>query len=134
MYFTSQNSSNDIYTKGSVRTSGNSMNLDIDGIIHLRINNPFNTIVGYLNINSLRNKIDDLREVCKKVEIDILCIDETKLDDSFTDSQFKIKGYQFPFLRKDRDNRGGEKFVFIKQGLIVNRLKQLKLKSQKQFL
>ena len=134
MHFTSQNSSNDIYTKGSVRTSGNSMNLDIDGIIHLRINNPFNTIVGYLNINSLRNKIDDLREVCKKVEIDILCIDETKLDDSFTDSQFKIKGYQFPFLRKDRDNRGGEKFVFIKQGLIVNRLKQLKLKSQKQFL
>ena len=134
MHFTSQNSSNDIYTKGSVRTSGNSMNLDIDGIIHLRINNPFNTIVGYLNINSLRNKIDDLREVCKKVEIDILCIDETKLDDSFTDSQFKIKGYQFPFLRKDRDNRAGEKFVFIKQGLIVNRLKQLKLKSQKQFL
>ena len=134
MHFTSQNASNDIYTKGSVRTSGNSMNLDIDGIIHLRINNPFNTIVGYLNINSLRNKIDDLREVCKKVEIDILCIDETKLDDSFTDSQFKIKGYQFPFLRKDRDNRGGEKFVFIKQGLIVNRLKQLKLKSQKQFL
>ena len=134
MHFTSQNSSNDIYTKGSVRTSGNSMNLDIDGIIHLRINNPFNTIVGYLNINSLRNKIDDLREVCKKVEIDILCIDETKLDDSFTDSQFKIKGYQFPFLRKDRDNRGGEKFVFIKQGLIVNRLKQLKLKSRKQFL
>ena len=134
MHFTSQNSSNDIYTKGSVRTSGNSMNLDIDGIIHLRINNPFNTIVGYLNINSLRNKIDDLREVCKKVEIDILCIDETKLDDSYTDSQFKIKGYQFPFLRKDRDNRGGEKFVFIKQGLIVNRLKQLKLKSQKNFL
>ena len=134
MHFTSQNSSNDIYTKGSVRTSGNSMNLDIDCIIHLRINNPFNPIVGYLNINSLRNKIDDFREVCKKVEIDILCIDETKLDDSFTDSQFKIKGYQFPFLRKDRDNRGGEKFVFIKQGLIVNRLKQLKLKSQKQFL
>ena len=134
MHFTSRNSSNDIYTKGSVRTSGNSMNLDIDGIIHLRINNPFNRIVGYLNINSLRKKIDDLREVCKKVEIDILCIDETKLDDSYTDSQFKIKGYQFPFLRKDRDNRGGEKFVFIKQGLIVNRLKQLKLKSQKIFL
>ena len=134
MHFTSRNSSNDIYTKGSVRTSGNSMNLDIDGITHLRINNPFNRIVGYLNINSLRKKIDDLREVCKKVEIDILCIDETKLDDSYTDSQFKIKRYQFPFLRKDRDNRGGEKFVFIKQGLIVNRLKQLKLKSQKNFL
>ena len=104
------------------------MDLDIDGLIHLRVNNPFNPIVGYLNINSLRNKIDDLREVCKKVQIDILCIDETKLDDSFPDSQFKINGYQFLFLRRDRGNRGGGKTVFIKQGLIVNRLKQLETK------
>ena len=119
----SQDPSNDSYTKGSVRTSGNNIDLDIDGLIHLRVNNPFNPIVGYLNINSLRNKIDDLREVCKKVQIDILCIDETKLDDSFPDSQFKINGYQLPFLRRDRDNRGERKIVFIKQGLIVNRLK-----------
>ena len=47
------------------------MDLDIDGLIHLWVNNPFNPIVGYLNINSLRSKIDDLREVCKKVQIDI---------------------------------------------------------------
>ena len=31
-----------------------------------------------------------LREACKKVQIDILCIDETKLDDFFPDGQFKI--------------------------------------------
>ena len=53
---------------------------------------------------------------------------ETKLDDSFPDSQFKINGYQFPFLRKDRDNKGGGKIVFLKQGLIINRLKQLETK------
>ena len=40
------------------------MDLDIDGLIHLRVNNLFNPTVGYLNMNSLRNKIDDLREVC----------------------------------------------------------------------
>ena len=97
------------------------MDLDIDGLIHLRVNNPFNPIVGYLNINSLRNKIDDLREVCKKVQIDILCIDETKLDNSFPNIQFKIKGYQSPFHRRVRDNRGRGKIVFIKQGLIVNK-------------
>ena len=72
--------------------------------------------------------MDDLREVFKKVQIDILCIDETKLDGSFPESQFKINGYQFPFLGRDRDNRGGGKTVFIKQGLIVNRLKQLEIK------
>ena len=69
----------------------------------------------------------------KKVQIDTLCIDESKLDDSFPDSQFKINEYQFPFLRRDRDNRGGGKIVFIKQDLVVNRLKQLELKSQKCF-
>ena len=51
-----------------------------------------------------------------------------KLDGSFSDSLFKINGYQFPFLRRDRDNRGGEKIVSIKQGLIANRLKQLETK------
>ena len=81
-----------------------------------------------MNINSLRNKIDNLREVCKNVQIDILCIDETKLDDPFPDSQFKINEYQLPFLRRDRDNRGGGKIVFMKQYLIVNRLKQLETK------
>ena len=49
-----ENTSNDIYTKDSERTSGNNMDLDIAGLIHLRVNNLFNPIVGYLNINSLR--------------------------------------------------------------------------------
>ena len=104
----SKNPSNDSYTKDSVRTSRK--NMDLDG--------PFNHIIGYLNINSLRNKIDDLRKVFKNVQIDILCIDETKLDDSFPDIQFKINGYQSAFLRRDRDNRGG-KIIFIKPSLIV---------------
>ena len=29
------------------------MDLDIDGLVHLRVNNSFNSIVGYLNTNSL---------------------------------------------------------------------------------
>ena len=105
----SQNPSNDSYTKDSVRTSGNNMDLDIEGPIHFRINNPFNAIVGYLDINSLRNMIHDFGEVFKKVQIDILCIDRTELDKSYPDSQFEINRYQFPFLRRDRDHRGGEK-------------------------
>ena len=53
-------------------------------------------IISYLNINSLGNKIDQLRDICKKASVDILCIDETKIDSSFPDSQFYIEGYQFP--------------------------------------
>ena len=42
-----------------------------------------NPILSYLNIICLRNKIVSLRDVVAKVPIDILCIDEIKLDDSF---------------------------------------------------
>ena len=55
------------------------MDLDIDGIKNIRVDKPFNPIVGYLEINSLRNNTYNLREVCKKVQIDILCIDQTLL-------------------------------------------------------
>ena len=54
--------------------------------------------------------------------MEIVCIDETKLDDSFPDQQFKIEGYQFPPFRRDRNNDGGGKIVFVKDGLLVNRL------------
>ena len=42
-----------------------------------------NPILSYLNIICLRNKIVSLRDVVAKVPIDIVCIDEIKLDDSF---------------------------------------------------
>ena len=42
----------------------------------------------------------------------------------FPGSQFKIDGYQFPPFRRDRDKHGGGKVVYIKEGLIVNRIKE----------
>ena len=82
-------------------------------------------MIGYLNINSLRNKISDVREILFNASIDILCIDETKLDCSFPESQFCIDGYNFPPFRRDRNNYGGGKIVYIKEGIISKRLNQL---------
>ena len=67
----------------------------VSELIELRKKYPNNSIIGYLNINSLRNKITDLREKMSKVSLDIVCIDERKLDESFTDSQFHMENYQF---------------------------------------
>ena len=53
----------------------------------------------------------------------MLCIDETKLDSSFPDHEFKIEGYQFPHLRRDRNSKGGGKMVFIKEGFIAKQMK-----------
>ena len=76
-------------------------------------NNP---IIGYLNINHLASEIDYLREICSKLPIDILCIDDTKLDSSYPDAQFEIPGYQYPPYRKYRNKHGGGKIDFIREG------------------
>ena len=41
-------------------------------------------------INSLGGKFNKVREFCFKTEVDIICIDETKIDPSYPDSQFHI--------------------------------------------
>ena len=51
----------------------------------------------------------------------MLCIDETKLDNSFPDSLFKIDGYQFSTFRQDRNAKGGGKIVFIRHELIFKK-------------
>ena len=40
-------------------------------------------LIGYLNINSLRNKITDLRVIMKTLYLDYLILGETKIDESF---------------------------------------------------
>ena len=95
---------------------------DLQGLINLRTTYQNNPLIAYLNINSLQEKIISLKELLKKVNLDVLCIDETKLDSSFPD-QFKIKGYQFPPLRRDHNSKGGGKMVFIKEGFIAKQIK-----------
>ena len=105
------------------------INLDVDDLTVLRKHYPFYPIHGYLNINSLGNKTDALRVVLNKALSDILCVDEMKLNESFTDSQLKKNGYQFPLFRRDRDNRERGKIIFVRNGLIVNRLKKFEIKK-----
>ena len=100
--------------------------LDIKSSVTLRkkyIHNPF---ISYLNINSLRNKINDIRSMISEMSPEILTISETKLDDSFPDAQFIIEGYQNPGnLRKDRNKYGGGLITFIKKGIPYKRLPKI---------
>ena len=91
-----------------------------------------NPVLGYFNVNALRNKIVSLRDVVAKVPIDILCINETKLVDSVPDSQFLIENYQFlPFCRDEGGPTGGGKIVYVRQGLISKILRILSHKPSK---
>ena len=84
--------------------------------------------MGYLNINTLRNKITSLREIIAKAPLDVFCVDETKLDDSFPNSQFILEDFQFPPFLRDRNSKGGGKLVYVKQGIIAERLENLETK------
>ena len=94
----------------------------------LRSSYKNNPMIGYLNINSLKNKIIGVREMIAKSPLDIFCVDETKIDESFPDAQFIIENYQFPPFRRDRNSKGGGKIVYIKQGLIAKRLRHFETK------
>ena len=95
---------------------------DIDRLQNLRTKFKHNPAIGYLNINSLRgNKFQQLEQFSQMCELDILCIDETKLTPELPTAKFKLNGYQYPPLRRDRNSNksnsyGGGKIVYIKEG------------------
>ena len=71
----------------------------------IRIKNINKLIIGNLNINSYAGKFDQFRTIIKN-NLDIVVITETKLDDSYPDSQFYIDGFSKPY-RMDRNKHGG---------------------------
>ena len=64
-----------------------------------RSKNPKNIIFSYININSIRNKFENLCDMVGD-NVDVLSIAETKLDSSFPNAQFLLLAFQEP-LRLD---------------------------------
>ena len=81
----------------------------------LRLKNLNKLVIAHLNINSLRNKFELLPFQIKD-NIDILMLSETKLDESFPNSQFLINGFSAPY-RLDRNNRGGGIILYIREDI-----------------
>ena len=102
---------------------------DIDMLMKTRKMYEKIPIIGFLNINSLRSKVLSLKETLHKAPIDMLCIDETKLDETFPDAQFLIENYQFPPLEETKIKKGGGKMVFIRKELLAKRLEDFETKS-----
>ena len=74
----------------------------------------------YLNINSVRNKFENFKEIING-NVDIFPIAETKLDGSFPTSQFELKGYYSPF-RLDITEQNGRLLVYIKSSISSRQL------------
>ena len=81
-----------------------------------RLKHPRNPLIGYLNINSLRNNIVDAREVFGKLQLDHFVLSETKLDDSFPSAKFYIENFTLNTRnRRDRDKNGGGLIEFVRK-------------------
>ena len=106
-------------------------NLDIEGMIFdkdlqdpsqilksLKMKYYDNITIAQLNINSIRNKFDQLCSIVQGY-VDILIITEAKLDSTFPTSQFLMDGYATPY-RLDREKNGkngGGVLVFVREDI-----------------
>ena len=84
-------------------------------IKNLRLSNVNRVVIGNLNINSIPKKFNQLKELVLKY-MDILVLTETKLDDSFPNSQFLVDGFSEPF-RIDRNRSGGGVMIYIRDDI-----------------
>ena len=88
---------------------------DFDSLNEVRKLNPNRLIIAHININSIRNKIEMLKETITDKTY-ILLISETKLDSSFPVNQFSIDGFSPPY-RLDRNADGGGIMLYVREDI-----------------
>ena len=94
-----------------------------DELKNLRRKNPNKFLIAYLNINGLRYKFCYISELLTANIVDMLFLSETKIDDSFTDTQFQKNNYHF--WRADRTAHGGGIDAYVRSDLPCDRKRKL---------
>ena len=94
----------------------NKMGADLHKLKLIRKPHLNNLIIGYLNLNSLRNKMHEMREVFGDLSPDYFVLAETKINDEFADSQFLLENYEI-HNRCDRTKNGGGLIEYVRKGL-----------------
>ena len=75
----------------------------------------------YHNVQSLMDKLDEIKIICMNETPDILCCAETWTDKSHSSDEVKIPNYRSLIRnRSDNPNRGGL-CVYVKDGIKVDR-------------
>ena len=72
----------------------------------IELNLPKNQLhFGQLNVNGLRNKTHEVKDLLINFGMHFLGLTETKLDDLVLDGSLEIEGYRF--LKRNRNGNGG---------------------------
>ena len=86
-----------------------------------------NIIFSHLNINSIRNKFENLKDVVSN-HVDILVSAETKTDKSFPTAQFIVERFHKP-LRLDISDKSGGLLVYVIPYLLSRQLIKFEIHS-----
>ena len=86
-----------------------------------------NIIFSHLNINSIRSKFENMKEVVSN-HVDILVIAETKINKSFPTAQFIIERFFKP-LRLDISNKSGGLLTYVTSYLLSRQLTKFEIPS-----
>ena len=92
------------------------------------INKNLLNIVSF-NVNSLTHgsRLEELGALCREVNADVVCLQETKMDESVSPSVYKLDGYNAEI--KNRNTHGGGVAVYIKEHLPYVRMNKLESKT-----
>ena len=91
-----------------------------DILKNIKIQNVNRLIIAQLNINSIKQKLDTLKEIIQD-NIDVLVITETKLDETFPSAQFNIEGFRPPY-RKYLNKHSGGVMIYVREDLACTEL------------
>ena len=82
-----------------------SINIDISNGSPIDVNN-FKVV--HYNINSIlaTDRLEELTDICKTLQIDVLILSESKLDQTIPSNLISLPGYHEP-IRHDRNRPGG---------------------------
>ena len=83
--------------------------------------------IAHLNVNGLRSKLDFIKILLFQEKFDILCLNETKIDSTVSDSDIAVPGYLLH--RLDRTAHGGGTLIYYSKSLDVKRNTRLTKKS-----
>ena len=100
--------------KKSIDTTASFLNK----IKEIQIGNANKVIIGNLNINTIRNKLEQVKETVLKY-IDVLVVTEIKLDETFLESLFLMDGFS-KLYKLDRNKNGGGIMTFIRDTISSN--------------
>ena len=116
------------YVKENV-PQGNLKNVIVDPLIltleERRKKNPNNLILGHVNVNSLKLKFDYFAILLRKGLLDVLCITETKLDETYSNVVYSCDNYRCH--REDKSSTSGGMMILVRSDIPHTRVKDYEI-------